>query len=88
MPLASTTGIEKFVCSFFISISKVFGLGSGVPGYYKGLFLSMILVEAIFSGLIIGQISNNSAPSGIRHSLIMIGVGFTAFIVSVSLGII
>lgn len=88
MPLASTTGIEKFVCSFFISISKVFGMGTGLPGYYKGLFLSMILVEAIFSGLIIGQISNDSPASGIKHSLIMTGFGFAIFIASASLGII
>lgn len=88
IPIETTTGIQNFVCSFFLSMSEVFGLGTGMGGYYKGLFLSMILIEGIFSGLIIGQISNNSPSAGIKHSLILTGVGFTAFLLTVKMGII
>lgn len=87
-PLEAKIGVQRFVCSFFLSMAKVFGLGSGMPGYYKSLFLSMILIQGIFSGLIIGQISENSPFAGVKHSLIMIGVGFTAFLLGVKTGII
>jgi hypothetical protein len=88
VPLAAKVGIQKFVCSFFFSLGQVFGLGTGMPGYYKSLFLSMILVEGMASGLIIGQISENSPSAGIKHSLILTGVGFTIFLLIAKMGII
>lgn len=86
-PIEAKAGAQKFVCSFFLSISNVFGMESGMSGYYKGLFLSMILVQGIFSGLLIGQISENSPSAGIKHSLVLTGIGFTAFLLSVKIGI-
>lgn len=88
VPLQAKVGVQKFVCSFYMSLGRIFGLGEGMPAYYKSLFLSMILVQGIFSGLIIGQISENSPSAGVKHSLILTGVGFTAFILAVRVGFI
>lgn len=76
----ASTGAPSLVCSFFGSMAGIFGMGTGMEAYYKGLFLSMILVQGIFTGLIIGQIRNNSASTGIKHSLLLTGVGFSTFI--------
>ncbi|MFP4115925.1 MAG: type II secretion system F family protein [Candidatus Aenigmatarchaeota archaeon] len=81
---------EDVVCSMFESFADVFGLGVEQGAYYEGLFLSMILVQGAFSGLVIGQIRNNSATSGIKHSLILTGVGLVVYILAaryVELGI-
>lgn len=87
-PIEAKVGAQKFVCSFFTAMSDIFGLGGGMGGYYKSLFLSMILVQGILSGLVIGQISENSPSAGIKHSLILTGVGFTAFLLGIRMGII
>lgn len=73
---------EKLICSVFESIAIGLGIGSGQGAYYQGLFISMVLVQGMFSGLIIGQIRNNSAVSGIKHSLIMTGVGLVTYILA------
>lgn len=88
VPLEEKEGIEYGICSLFLSISDVFGLGVGMDGYYKGIFLSMIIVQGIFSGLIIGQISESSPAAGVKHSILLTGIGFTAFIISASIGLI
>ncbi len=73
---------EDFVCSFFESFAMAFGLGVEGGLYYEGLFVSMVIVQGIFSGLIIGQIRNNSAASGFKHSVIITGVGLVAYILA------
>lgn len=88
---AAASPAKAFICSFFISLSKTFGMGTGTEGYYMGLFLSMILIQGIFTGLVIGQIKNNAASTGMKHSMILTGIGFAAFILTLkyfSLGLI
>jgi flagellar protein FlaJ len=60
-----------FPCGFFGGICAVFGLGSGIACYYVAVFFSVVLVQGIFTGLIAGQLGENSPISGIKHSLIM-----------------
>ncbi len=75
-------------CSTFSLVSSMFGLGTGSGAYYKALFFSLVLVQGLFSGLIIGQIQNNSVLSGARHSILMVAAGFSIFMISVFLGFI
>lgn len=88
-PCSSTPeGNAKFICSFFLSIAKVFGMGEGSIGYYKSLFFSMTLVQGILSGLIAGQIGEDSVYAGVKHSLILMGIGFSIFVISLKAGVI
>lgn len=78
----ATQPSEELICSMFEGIALALGIGGEGGAYYEGLFLSMVLVQGMFSGLIIGQIRNNSAVSGIKHSLIMTGVGLVTYIIA------
>ncbi len=78
----ATQPSEELICSVFEGIALSLGIGAGEGAYYEGLFLSMVLVQGMFSGLIIGQIRNNSAVSGIKHSLIMTGIGLVSYIIA------
>lgn len=75
-------------CSAFSLLCQMFGFGTGINCYYKALFFSVIIVQGLFTGLIAGQIGENSAIAGAKHSLIMTGSGFGIFMIALRLGII
>ncbi|MBR9679916.1 MAG: hypothetical protein GOU99_02610 [Candidatus Altiarchaeota archaeon] len=56
-----------------------FSLGSIDPAFYRTIFLHMILIQAIFGGLIAGQVGEGSVVAGIKHSMIMLVIGSIAF---------
>jgi len=68
-------------CSIFNMISLMFGLGAGAVGYYNSLFLAMIIIQGIFSGLVAGQIGENSLRAGLKHSVIMGSSGFAVLLI-------
>lgn len=74
-------GSELGICEIFSTISLIFGFETG--GYYKSLFFSMVLIQGIFSGLVAGQIGDNSVSAGLKHSLILSVSGFVVFIILV-----
>ena len=80
--------IECVSCSVFMGISQLFLLGEAAAGYYRGLFFSMLLIQGIFTGLICGQISENSVKAGIKHSLILTLIGLGIFMITVRMGIV
>ncbi|MFO7872743.1 MAG: type II secretion system F family protein [Candidatus Undinarchaeales archaeon] len=43
--------------------------------FYKNLFFSMIMLQAIFNGLLAGQISEGSAVLGLKHSAVFLTIG-------------
>ncbi len=80
-------------------MSKAFSFGqfytdqqNNIPGdpgaYYKSLFLVMIVIQAVFSGLIAGQIASDSVTAGGKHSLILLFSGFIIFILVIKSGIV
>ena len=60
-----------FPCGFFAGLCAVFDIGAGMTCYYVAVFFSVVLVQGICTGLIAGQLSQNSTVSGVKHSLIM-----------------
>jgi flagellar protein FlaJ len=79
-----------FGCSAFFTVSTVFDFGppEDPSAYYKSLFLLMIIIQGVFSGLIAGQISADSVTAGVRHSLLMLFAGFAIFLFVVKLGLV
>ena len=57
-----------------------FAMGTLDPEFYRTIFLHMILMQAIFAGLIAGQVGEGSVVAGIKHSAIMLAIGSLAFI--------
>ncbi|MEM5828988.1 MAG: type II secretion system F family protein [Candidatus Aenigmatarchaeota archaeon] len=77
-------------CHFYFIICEAFKFGKKESArcYYNSIFLLMIIIEGVFSGLIAGQIGSNSIAAGLKHSLIMGISGFLIFIIAAQIGII
>lgn len=82
-PCAAPSGFSATVCGIFTGTSQyVFGLDpKSVAAYYVSLFFIMSLIQSVFSGLVAGQISENSIQSGIKHSSILLGITVGAFLI-------
>lgn len=80
-PLASAPGISG------VSSTSLPGIGGGLGGggvnldSYKPLFFHMSIIQGFFNGLIAGQIGENSAISGLKHSLFFILVSVILFFI-------
>ncbi|MBI4010094.1 MAG: type II secretion system F family protein [Candidatus Aenigmarchaeota archaeon] len=86
-PCDSCTGISCNVCDMFQGTSQVyFSIKPGTTAaYYTSLFFYMALIQSLFSGLVAGQISENSIVAGMKHSLILVGITVGAFSILVKL---
>ena len=74
-------------CHLYFNICDAFNLGKREHArcYYNAVFLLMIIIQGVFSGLIAGQIGSNSIAAGVKHSLIMGVTGFIVFLIAASL---
>jgi flagellar protein FlaJ len=79
-PCVACVGPFCFVCTITEIICLTFGFGLGPECFYRAVFFSMAIIQGIFGGLVIGQISEDSVIAGFKHSLILTGSGFTIFI--------
>lgn len=85
---ATTEHIYCISCNTFGLVCKMFNLGVGSLCYYHSLFLMMVTIQGIFTGLVAGQISENSVLAGLKHSVIMTGSGFGILLILLQLGLI
>jgi flagellar protein FlaJ len=88
-PCTGCTGFECMVCGLFEGAATyIFGIKdtSSIGSYYVSLFFFMSIIQSFFSGLIAGQISDNSIMSGLKHGIILTGIAFGAFSVLMQLG--
>lgn len=64
------------------------GLPPQVLDSYMILFLHMTLIEGLFSGLVAGKMGEGKAKSGLKHSAIMVLLGWIAYKVFIELRLI
>ena len=64
------------------------GLNPQVLESYKILFLHMTIVEGLFSGLVAGKMGEGKAKSGLKHSAIMVLVGWITYKLTIELQLI
>jgi len=76
-----------FPCAYFELLGEAFSVKGDIPSYYFSIFFSILLIQAIFMGLISGQIGENSVVAGIKHSLIMLASIFLLFTFLIKMGI-
>ncbi len=83
-------GPECFGCHTLFIVTQAFDFGKieETGSYYKSLFLVMIVIQGIFSGLIAGQISSDSVVAGTKHSMLLLFSGFTMYMAIIKLGIV
>ncbi len=72
------------LCDYYNILGGMFGFGesNSIEVYYKSLFLTMILVQGFFTGLIAGQISAKSWLEGAKHGLIMFSLGLFIIVIA------
>ncbi len=65
------------------------GIGGGAnvgqqfgPSYYRKMFFSMVIIQAVFNGLLAGQLGEGKVVAGIKHAAIMLVTGVAIFIVA------
>lgn len=74
-------GHDIFPCNILEAPAKyMFSMDvSNISAYYVSLFFFMSVIVSISSGLVAGQISENSISAGIKHSIIMATIVVGAF---------
>ena len=90
-PCSSPIGFNKAICDLYgITAQTLFFMKEphSISAYYTSLFFYMSAIQAIFSGLIAGQISEGSPKAGIIHSLILLGLVFGMYTIFIELHLI
>jgi len=64
------------------------GLNPQVLDTYEILFLHMTIVEGLFSGLVAGKMGEGKAKSGLKHSSIMVLIGWITYKLTIELQLI
>jgi len=68
-----------FPCSFFSMICVFFNVSEGIGCYYLALFFTVIIITGVFTGLIAGQLGDNSVIAGVKHSMVMVIAAIAIF---------
>jgi flagellar protein FlaJ len=77
-----------FPCALFALTCSMLDVDPySVSCYYVSLFFFVLVIQGIFSGLIAGQLGENSAVAGAKHSMIMVSVAVFIFIMLSKLGV-
>ena len=94
-PCLSCSGGICSVCDFFYLTSKALFIsesyaktGKPFPFYYVSLFFYLSLIQAIFAGLVAGEISEGSIRAGVKHSLILACIITSAYLLLFRFGLI
>lgn len=73
-------GVNHFPCDLFGLVGAFLGVPEGVGMYYTSLFFLVVVIQGLFTGLIAGQIGDNSITAGTKHSLIMVFIAVGVFL--------
>jgi len=79
--------VSYFPCNLFLVIGSLLALPQGVGLYYVSLFFIVVIIQGIFTGLIAGQLGENSVIAGTKHSFIMVFVSIGIFIFMAKTGL-
>ena len=66
--------------TFFTNVEGIalFSVPTSTPAELKRIFLHLTLVQGFFSGLVAGKMGEGSVSAGLKHSLVMMLLGFVA----------
>ena len=75
-------------CNIYYGVCSMFGAKTtGISCYYLGMFFSISIIQALMSGLVAGQIGEDSVKAGIKHSIILMSITFGAYFIIIYLGL-
>lgn len=73
-------GLYCISCTVFNGVGTLFNI-KGTGSYYNSVFLAMVVIQGIFTGLVVGQIGEGKLIAGVKHSLIMTSAGFAILMI-------
>ena len=77
-----------FPCGLFDGTCSMLDVDPyGVGCYYISLFFYVLVIQGLCSGLIAGQLGENSAVAGAKHSMIMVSIAIFIFILLSKIGV-
>lgn len=79
---------EMYLSFQDVTFGQTMGLAPQILDTYKILFLHMTLIEALFSGLVAGKMGEGKAKSGLKHSTVMVLIGWLTYKLTIELRII
>ena len=68
-PSMETTGVGGMLPS----------AGGDVSEFYTQGFINFIIVQGFFAGLVTGKMAEGSVVAGLKHSILLISIGYTVF---------
>jgi len=87
-PCGNCFGFSCLICGIYEAIASIFTTNvSGIGAYYIALFFLMSMIQSFFSGLLVGQMSENSVIAGLKHSLVLCFITFGMFAIMVRIGL-
>lgn len=86
--LAVLIGMQRFLIPSLTGISAVKGEKAmkispeELQAQYRFMFRNLVIIQAVFAGLVVGKMSEGSVMAGIKHSFILFVIGFIVFTVA------
>ena len=88
-PCLFCSGVTCNVCDSLGFLAYNFlGLQAGKPYYYVSIFFLLSVIQAMFSGIVAGQISEGSLRAGIKHCIILVAVVVASYLILFRIGLI
>jgi len=88
-PCSVCSGASCNVCNLFAFLSyNLLGLQPGKSYYYASIFFLLSLTQAIFAGLVAGQVSEGSIRAGIKHCIILVAIVVASYLLLFRIGLI
>jgi len=72
-------GVMFGMSNFLVPAFQWEGGSTGLVDVYNTMFRNLIVIQGLFAGLAIGKMAENSLFAGIKHSLVLIAIGYTIF---------
>ncbi|MFH1473669.1 MAG: type II secretion system F family protein [Candidatus Aenigmatarchaeota archaeon] len=79
-------GVLIILKNYLVPSLFSFGAGFSISGvenigeFYNMIFQWLIILEGFFSGLVVGKMAQGSMIAGLKHSLLLVVVGYGAFL--------
>jgi len=87
-PCLVCSGASCNVCNLFAFLSyNLLGLQPGKSYYYVSIFFLLSLTQAIFGGLVAGQVSEGSIRAGIKHCIILVAIVVASYLLLFRIGL-
>ena len=73
-------GVMIGMSSFLIPTFNFNQEGSSLEGTFTDIFRSLVIIQGFFAGMAIGKLAEGNLQAGIKHSLVLVVLGYSAFL--------